>query len=748
MGSKGSNTQQTTTTTGPPAEVMQRYRELLGRADTVSQTPYAAYSGPRVANFTPDQMAAFQGVRDAVGLSRPYTAEAAGFARAGAAPIGADAIQRYMDPYTQSVVDATAADFDVQNRRAQSQTAGQAAMSGAYGDSAAVAKALTAEGQSRVQAPILAQLRSQGYGQALAAAQQDRAAQGQAGYTMGQLGQLAQGQELQGQAALLQTGGLQQALAQAGLDVPYQTYLEQRAYPFQTTQWLAGIDSSIAPGMGSTSTQTSPAPNRYSPYVGALTAGLGLAGRMFGFASGGAVMPYDGATMPFATAPTMVPAGQLQRIQMPVAQVAQRQEQPPDPEMGKLVSGLGAATDGLRKLFGRGQQPGSGSTNAYADGGEVMAPPLQFDPRIPGGLGIPISPPSMTSRFAPGIKGDTEQSQRFSPGLGLDPTSAPWQASVTPAARPPQAPQGAMVPQSAPAEPPPQESPPQAPPAEGDQQSFAMSPWSALTTAGLGMMASKSPTLAGAIGEGGLAGMKALQDIDARRMQQRRIQMEADRLAQQAREHQQRLGLDERRLGLEERRVATSERTADQGRFTFAPTGDGQGIIALNTRDGTVRTIEGQTMGRRSGDRTSVFEVRRQAYLNVHPGDEQGALDFASGRRTLGQPEISKSALSAAQRDAKEMALTGDKYAAFVRQRAAEYERHLKSGFGQSPTQPPNATPPAGVPAISGPSATPPVPPSLAQLKAEGRLERDAGSGRYRDKKTGQIYNPDGTPLQ
>lgn len=52
-----------------------------------------------------------------------------------------------------------------------------------------------------------------------------------------------------------------------------------------------------------------------------------------------------------------------------------------------------------------------------------------------------------------------------------------------------------------------------------------------------------------------------------------------------------------------------------------------------------------------AGGRTSVFQQKQAAWLAVHEGDTQGALDFANGRRQMSVPEMVKSAQSQAARE-------------------------------------------------------------------------------------------------
>lgn len=268
-----------TQSTAPPSFITDAYKGILSQAQSVAQTPYNAGTERQVAGFTAPQFQAFDKTQSAQGNWQPQFNAATGYNAAGSSPISAGAIQSYMDPYTQQVIDATQADFDVQNQRQQSQVTGNAALSGALGgDRVAVAQALAAEAQNRTQAPILAQLRSQGYSQALGAAQQDagRAQQG-AQIASGLAGQQQQ-YSANDIAQLLGIGGLQQGQQQSVYDAATANTQQREQYPFDITQWLAGISTGLGSSSGSTSTgtQTTPGPSGLQQAIGLGTAALGF----------------------------------------------------------------------------------------------------------------------------------------------------------------------------------------------------------------------------------------------------------------------------------------------------------------------------------------------------------------------------------------------------------------------------------------------------------------------------------------
>lgn len=289
MGNKGSNTTNTnsssSSSTRPDDNAYQAYLALLNRASGVASTPYQGYGGEEVAPINQQQQAGFGAINTAQGAIT-----------ATGAPISAADIQRYQDPYTNSVIDATQKDFDAQNARQQSQTTGNAAAQGALGgDRSAVAAALTAEGQSRSQAPVIAGLRSQGYQQAVKTAEDQQQQALRAGVA-----------GLQGGQAMVGAGTLEQQTQQAKDTQDRLDYYQQQGYPFQVAQWLAQMTTGVGSQLGGTGTNTGtattqgPTPNPWSQVAGlGLTAASLFAnrgGRVSGvhqFADGGAIRLSD-----------------------------------------------------------------------------------------------------------------------------------------------------------------------------------------------------------------------------------------------------------------------------------------------------------------------------------------------------------------------------------------------------------------------------------------------------------------------
>jgi hypothetical protein len=309
-------------------------------------TPISPLQFNGVQNLPAAGLAGFYGAQQtAAGLPgsvQPYTT-------AATSPIdlpGYDTLSTYFNPYQSAVTQATQNAFNQQNAQQFNQIRGNSASSGAFGgDREAIAEATTAGQQAMAQDPILAQIQQQGFAQAqgelntqqqlaLARQQAERqyalgagqltegaalaggqlglsAGQGLlgefntqqqtgvgaqeatgwlnqgAGYGLANLGQEMQNLGLSGSSALLNAGGLQQQQLQQQLNVPYEQFIQQQAYPFQTTGWLANIAEGLGGASGGRSTTTYPGPSTFGQVAGAGLAGVGLLGQTGAFGSNG-----------------------------------------------------------------------------------------------------------------------------------------------------------------------------------------------------------------------------------------------------------------------------------------------------------------------------------------------------------------------------------------------------------------------------------------------------------------------------
>ena len=190
-----------------------------------------------------------------------------------------------MSPFQAQVIDATLSEFDRNRQIQEQQIRDQQAALGVLGAGrAGVQLAEFGTGAARERALLQAGLLQQGFGQAMAARQQDIANRGALasqqqglGAFQGQLG--AQQQALQGTdiARLGQLGALNQAQQQAQLDATREATRMAAFQPQEELNRFADITTGIMGGMRGTGTATTNVPNP-TPLQTALGVGTTLAG--------------------------------------------------------------------------------------------------------------------------------------------------------------------------------------------------------------------------------------------------------------------------------------------------------------------------------------------------------------------------------------------------------------------------------------------------------------------------------------
>lgn len=536
--------QQTNTsksTMGPDKQYQQAYSSILKQAQGIAQTPYDPATESQVAGFAQPQFDAFSNVYANQGIASPYVNQAFGYAQQGAAPSYAN-VDAYMNPYQQNVIDATQAQFDTQNQRQLMGVRADAARQGALGGSGRqVAEALTREAQMNAQNPVIAGLYSQGYNQALGAAQTDASRQLQASGVMGNLGGQAQQYGLNDINALLGIGGMQQGLQQQQYDTATANAQQRAAYPYQNLQWLSGIASGLGGASGTTTTGTQTTPG---PSVGQQLIGGGLAA--LSFLSTGGRVGYDGGgvVMPFAGANSYIPEIGLSAMHGggPSPSLAQASGPQSSNGMGDLLSSYKQAQGALSGLGSLGQKmrtshsPGGGSEGTWAT--TVNPSGMSgWDNFLGNTFGF-----AKGGGVRPGYQDGGDVIDLYDDGTGVYGMEDAWSnpafddsgmAGVAPIASlpPPQAPvqPGGIAPVTTP---------------EAAEQGGGMFGWSpaaknALLQAGLGIMASRSPNVGVALGEGGLMGAQSYQDSlageKARQLAREKIAQSAAALQERAR---------------------------------------------------------------------------------------------------------------------------------------------------------------------------------------------------------------------
>lgn len=243
--SKGGSSGTQVTSTSVDPQIKEAYLGNLNAATNVANQ----LGAQQFAGFTPTYQAGEQATTAAamggLGTQNLNTAAELTGALGAYSPqaVGADQqmIQSYMNPYTQQVIDTTMADMERARQQAIGNINQQATAARAFGGSRqAVAQDLTNQQYGQQLASTLANLRSQGYNQALSAAQQSQLANQAAGLSganfrlgaaqqLGQLGQAQQAGQYQAGQALMGVGSAQQQLNQQVLDATRNLPLQQQS---------------------------------------------------------------------------------------------------------------------------------------------------------------------------------------------------------------------------------------------------------------------------------------------------------------------------------------------------------------------------------------------------------------------------------------------------------------------------------------------------------------------------------------
>ena len=221
----------------PPTDYKSGLEQVLTEAGNIYQQKKAAgyptYTGPQIAGFAPEELAAMQGISSLVGAGQSYFTPATALTMGTARQFTPTEAATYMSPYQQAVV-------DVEKREAarafapQMQNIGaQAAQAGSFGGSR---QAILESEAMRNQNQLLADIQTRGSQRAFDTAQRAFESQlqreRQAASGLASLGQVAPRQALAELTALSGIGEAQRGMTQAGLDIAKQQFERQQQYPY------------------------------------------------------------------------------------------------------------------------------------------------------------------------------------------------------------------------------------------------------------------------------------------------------------------------------------------------------------------------------------------------------------------------------------------------------------------------------------------------------------------------------------
>jgi hypothetical protein len=256
------------------------------RAEAKDEADYQVFPGPRLAGFTPEQIAAQTGITGLVqqGISsdpmlasaKTYMAPAFGSTLAATQQFTPAAAQQYMSPYMQSVVDIQKREAQREGKQAMQKLAGQAAMTQPFGGSR---QAILEAEQMRNQAQLLSDIQQKGsqaaFEQAAAQFEREKARQLTGGQQLAALGELAPRLATAELGALAGVGAQKQEQAQRATDIGYQQFLEEQQYPERVLQEYSSIIRGfpLTPNVFSVTQTAVPPPNLATQAIGLLGAG-------------------------------------------------------------------------------------------------------------------------------------------------------------------------------------------------------------------------------------------------------------------------------------------------------------------------------------------------------------------------------------------------------------------------------------------------------------------------------------------
>ena len=245
--------------------IEERKLGLMDIASSLAQTPVNI---PAI-NVAPMGALEQQGITASgvTGVGQPTVSSAVSGVQGAMAPVGAQQISQFLNPYQSYVTD----EIGRQSQMMQNQIANQAVQSGAFGGGREGVQRAELQGRTL---EAMGRAQAQGFNTALGAAQNQQRIGLQGGQLLGALGQQQQNMAQADINQLMAAGGLQRQLGQQALDAQRQTELQRAYEPFQRAEFLKNIYAA-GPTSQSALTQVTTPSATGNPLAQAAGAGLG-----------------------------------------------------------------------------------------------------------------------------------------------------------------------------------------------------------------------------------------------------------------------------------------------------------------------------------------------------------------------------------------------------------------------------------------------------------------------------------------
>jgi hypothetical protein len=298
-----------------PTELKPFIKDILGegQAEFVREKEegFQAFPGPQLAQFTPEQQAAFATGREQftglagtpLGQASTYYQPALAATALGTSEIGTADIQRRMDPFLQNVVDIAKREARRDEEAAVQQRAAQAVGAGSFGGSRqAIVEAEAERNLGERLGDIQARGLSASFQQAQQAAEQQRAREMTGGRQFAALGDVTGARARTDLAGLAGIGETQQQRSQQALDIAQREFEQERAFPQAALQRYASLIRGfpLQATQQRFATQTVPTPSFAQTLIGGAGQAAGLYGMMGGFKNKGGLVSLQGGGSPGA----------------------------------------------------------------------------------------------------------------------------------------------------------------------------------------------------------------------------------------------------------------------------------------------------------------------------------------------------------------------------------------------------------------------------------------------------------------
>jgi hypothetical protein len=221
-------------------------QQAVEQAQAIAGREYTPYTGERIAGMTSNEQAAYDLAAQGVGSYSADMNRSRELAEQASMSILDADMEGYMNPYTSQALDPILREID-QSRQQDVNAAGQqAAAAGAFGGSRATLLESEANelGYQRYDDAVV-QGYERAYNDAVMRFNEDRNAAAFGATTFANLGAQEQQMIMNDVTQLMQTGGVQRAIEQAGLDFNFTQFLEERDWDITNLQPLLQTLSTI-----------------------------------------------------------------------------------------------------------------------------------------------------------------------------------------------------------------------------------------------------------------------------------------------------------------------------------------------------------------------------------------------------------------------------------------------------------------------------------------------------------------------